>query len=281
MRLTHNLSPITRNLVAEKHAFSSKERDVETGLSYFGARYYSSELSIWLSVDPMSDKYPSLSPYVYCADNPVKLVDPNGEEWLVNQEGYVKEGENKSDKTLYAVQGIGNEFGYKLTYRNGWNKGQNISMSLSDIDLSAFTTDENGYSQIDLTGNEKTGMKMIRFLSQNTNVEWSFWSGNIWNNETNTEVAFATLGTSHIKSKDPGSTSLVLNASIKKNENHNNPLTFFYHTHPCKAIWGTWASSNDRDIRTMCLIGSPNASIGIIHKGILWDYFNNKIKADF
>ncbi len=65
------------------HTFSAKERDSETGLSYFGSRYYSSDLSIWLSVDPMSDKYPSLSPYVYCADNPVKLVDPNGEEGIV------------------------------------------------------------------------------------------------------------------------------------------------------------------------------------------------------
>ena len=65
------------------HTFSAKERDSETGLSYFGARYYSSDLSIWLSVDPMSDKYPSLSPYVYCADNPVKLVDPDGEEYEV------------------------------------------------------------------------------------------------------------------------------------------------------------------------------------------------------
>jgi RHS repeat-associated protein len=62
--------------------FSAKEKDVETGLSYFGSRYYSSDLSIWLSVDPMSDKYASLSPYVYCADNPVKLVDPNGEKVL-------------------------------------------------------------------------------------------------------------------------------------------------------------------------------------------------------
>ena len=60
--------------------FSAKERDSETGLSYFGSRYYSSDLSIWLSVDPMSDKYASLSPYTYCANNPVKLVDPNGEE---------------------------------------------------------------------------------------------------------------------------------------------------------------------------------------------------------
>ncbi len=63
-----------------RFTFSAKEKDSETGLSYFGSRYYSSDLSVWLSVDPMSDKYPSLSPYVYCANNPVKLVDPNGEE---------------------------------------------------------------------------------------------------------------------------------------------------------------------------------------------------------
>ena len=65
--------------LAENFAFSAKERDAETGLSYFGARYYSSDLSIWLSVDPMAAKYPSLSSYVYCADNSIKLIDPNGE----------------------------------------------------------------------------------------------------------------------------------------------------------------------------------------------------------
>ncbi len=69
------------------HTFSAKEKDKETGLSYFGSRYYSSDLSIWLSVDPMSDKYPSLSPYVYCANNPIKLVDPNGEEVVVSGNG--------------------------------------------------------------------------------------------------------------------------------------------------------------------------------------------------
>lgn len=61
------------------YTFSAKEKDAETGYSYFGARYYSSDLSVWLSVDPMADKYPGLSPYVYCTNNPVKLVDPNGE----------------------------------------------------------------------------------------------------------------------------------------------------------------------------------------------------------
>ena len=71
---------------AEIFTFSAKEKDTETGFSYFGSRYYSSDLSIWLSVDPMSDKYPSLSPYTYCANNPIKLVDPNGEDIEITTE---------------------------------------------------------------------------------------------------------------------------------------------------------------------------------------------------
>jgi len=67
------------------YTFSAKEKDPETGLSYFGSRYYSSDLSVWLSVDPMAAKYPSLSPYVYCADNPVRCVDPNGEEIVITE----------------------------------------------------------------------------------------------------------------------------------------------------------------------------------------------------
>ena len=40
--------------------------------------FYHPDLSIWLSVDPLSDKYPNLTPYAYCANNPIILVDPDG-----------------------------------------------------------------------------------------------------------------------------------------------------------------------------------------------------------
>jgi RHS repeat-associated protein len=63
------------------YKFSGKERDIETGYGYFGARYFSSELGIWISTDPMANKYPSLTPYNYCADNPIMLHDPNGEDF--------------------------------------------------------------------------------------------------------------------------------------------------------------------------------------------------------
>ena len=67
--------------------FTGKERDEETGYGYFGARYMDHELmTMWLSVDPMADKYPGISPYAYCAWNPVKLVDPDGRELVLTGE---------------------------------------------------------------------------------------------------------------------------------------------------------------------------------------------------
>ena len=62
----------------ERYKFTGKERDVETGYDYFGARFYWATIGHWLSVDPMADKYPNISPYAYCAWNPVKFVDPDG-----------------------------------------------------------------------------------------------------------------------------------------------------------------------------------------------------------
>ena len=72
----------TQNMRFCSFVFTGKERDEETGYGYFGARYMDHELmTMWLSVDPMADKYPSISPYAYCAWNPVKLVDPDGMEF--------------------------------------------------------------------------------------------------------------------------------------------------------------------------------------------------------
>ena len=77
---------------SERFTFTGKERDEETGYGYFGARYMDHELmTMWLSVDPMADKYPSISPYAYCAWNPIKLVDPDGNDWYEYTDEKTKE----------------------------------------------------------------------------------------------------------------------------------------------------------------------------------------------
>ena len=62
------------------YRFNGKEFDQETGLNYYGARYYDNEISMWLSVDPMAmtGKNMTMSPYQFTDNNPVMLVDPNG-----------------------------------------------------------------------------------------------------------------------------------------------------------------------------------------------------------
>jgi RHS repeat-associated protein len=61
-----------------KYKFTEKERDAESGYDYFGARYYNNKLGVWMSADPLADKYPGFSPFNYCVNNPLRLVDPVG-----------------------------------------------------------------------------------------------------------------------------------------------------------------------------------------------------------
>ncbi|MDQ6528091.1 SpvB/TcaC N-terminal domain-containing protein [Flavobacterium sp. LHD-85] len=68
------------------YLFTSKELDRETGMYYFGARYQDPKLGIFISVDPMSLKYPNISPYAYCVNNPINMIDPDGRDWYRNYE---------------------------------------------------------------------------------------------------------------------------------------------------------------------------------------------------
>ena len=64
-----------------KYSFNAKELDEETGMYYYEARYYAPPT--FTSRDPMFEKYFWMSPYAYCANNPVKYVDPSGMEGIV------------------------------------------------------------------------------------------------------------------------------------------------------------------------------------------------------
>ena len=59
--------------------FNGKELDEETGLYYFGARYYNPRYSLWYGTDPLQEKYPWVSSYCYTMGNPVNAIDYEGE----------------------------------------------------------------------------------------------------------------------------------------------------------------------------------------------------------
>nr|WP_262912537.1 RHS repeat-associated core domain-containing protein [Chryseobacterium sp. MEBOG06] len=82
------------------YKFNAKELDKETGLYYYGARYYNPRASIWYGVDPLAVYNPAmetqfygdgqhnggvyfwgnLNPYIYTYQSPINLIDPNGKQ---------------------------------------------------------------------------------------------------------------------------------------------------------------------------------------------------------
>jgi RHS repeat-associated protein len=62
------------------YRFNAKELDPETGLAYYGARYYQNKIGVWLSVDPlaMDTKQVGITSYGFGWNNPLSFVDPTG-----------------------------------------------------------------------------------------------------------------------------------------------------------------------------------------------------------
>jgi RHS repeat-associated protein len=65
------------------YLFNAKELDEETGLYYYGARYYDPRIGLFLGVDPLSEKYPNFSVFAYCLNNSINVIDPDGREGIV------------------------------------------------------------------------------------------------------------------------------------------------------------------------------------------------------
>ena len=90
--------------------FQQEREGLRIRLPLLRVRYYWSEvLTGWLSVDPMADKYPSISPYAYCAWTPVKLVDPDGNEpWYRLISGYDRNNAPKAPTAtrIHPVTGV-------------------------------------------------------------------------------------------------------------------------------------------------------------------------------
>ena len=109
--------------------FTSKERDAETGLDYFGARYMLSAQGRFTSPDaPFADQHAadpqSWNMYAYIRNNPLKSIDPNGAACFDGNGGC-------GDYILGGIGAVGNAFSSNLI---------NLPNRLLDAAISPFTS---------------------------------------------------------------------------------------------------------------------------------------------
>ena len=253
------------------YTFSAKERDPETGLSYFGSRYYSSDLSIWLSVDQMAAKYPHQSNYVYCSNNPIRIIDPNGEdEWDLARNGTLTKRENgRTDIDIVHATTSEGEATSRNFPANSINQNKDFyTFKHKDYDdngesyMKSCTTNYMHFSDLDV------GYSFFEFAAENTSVEWAISS-------SDKEVRVGTTG-EELFVRMPGVT----------NEKE------FHHSHDLKHTGEKFISQADRDAAKYYI--NKNVSTGVymagerqyymfekkaFPNGTFYDYFGSKKPA--
>jgi RHS repeat-associated protein len=152
------------------YRFNAKEVDPETGLTYYGARYYKPTTSIWFSVDPKAHWYPSFSQYNFTLNNPINLLDPNG-QWiegagffrnLFNSDQKIRahdEAAKHADGEAFEVKG-----GWRATWSSQNNDVGNDDVNMNNLHISDFTKggrDGGGHNSIMDLWNSKANNKLV------------------------------------------------------------------------------------------------------------------------
>jgi len=159
------LRATTTGGVVDRYQFTEKERDAETNLDYFGARYYDGGVMRWLIPDPLADKYYGWSPYNYTLGNPLRYVDPDGmrvDDYMVDSLGVI---------TL--IQRTDDDF--DVLYSQDGKSSIEVDRGILDNIISGryrLRGEPVTYQYMEIFGDHKA-TNLFEFLAQNTKVEWS------------------------------------------------------------------------------------------------------------
>ncbi len=114
-----------------KYRYNGKEWNEDFGLGWYdyGARWYDPAIGRWNAVDQSAENYFGWSSYHYAANNPIRVMDLDGRDWYIDEDGNINWFES-SDQTYTSEDGvdyqnIGTELlefdGLNLTY--SWQEG--------------------------------------------------------------------------------------------------------------------------------------------------------------
>ena len=150
------------------YLFNAKEFDEETGMYYYGARYYDPRVSLWISTDPKQESYFAFSSYVYCGNNPLIYIDPNGKEW--EDPAQAEKLKAKIDNKITSIQK--SILAQKARLESNQAKGKDISKQerkIADFE-SRISNLNQSKSDIDLLGHDSQKYKLTQVSGEGAHM---------------------------------------------------------------------------------------------------------------
>ena len=138
------------------YKYNGKELQDTTSTAWldFGARMLDGPR--WIIPDPLAEKYYSISPYVYCANNPIRFIDPDGLDWYESESGevmWVDENDRMMKKKVAGWKPLGDTYkGFKIAMSNPVNyqheNGRFSSMGIEITYDGGEAGEEYGWTQV-------------------------------------------------------------------------------------------------------------------------------------
>ncbi|MCF8374257.1 MAG: hypothetical protein K9H64_21730 [Bacteroidales bacterium] len=131
----------------KRYKYVGKERDEETGLYYYGARYYAAWIARFVSVDPLQFEYPHYTPFQYAGNKPITFIDLDGLEPEKNPEN--PEVQDDRDPTSF-IQWVFDKSGgmeeYNKNYSTIMSQGEYYSNDTSGYETDTKVEDAEDYN---------------------------------------------------------------------------------------------------------------------------------------
>ena len=202
----------------QRFKYNGKEFDRMHGLDWYdyGARWMDASIGRWHSIDPLCEKYYNVSPYVYCAGNPVRFIDPDGKEVRDGTGAYCED--NKDAKQLAKTLAAHNDPNSIMIVAHGIYENENSRFATS-IDIQTYnpSTKEWNHNVI------SDGKQLDSFLSANSKTWNRYKNGKI--NAEDLHIVFYSCGSCEVVkeiSKDEAFKDVTFIAPNKKVQHLKN-----------------------------------------------------------